>query len=526
MPLPKPAFFQSDKRPQWRSALAGLAVGLRLRFRKNPGFTMATAAGSIGLLLALFLLLSGGLSRFSKSADDEVPEVAGDLGEQGESLADKKLKETKKEVEKDNSTLASLEGNRPHRPSPRREASPPERPRSRDESFLNDHEPSDADSTDSVVSRANDSRSTKLEEEEPAGDPFDTVGMTASRDVKEEEPEEEPISQPLKPITNSASIAGLHGDVEEEDEAETDDSIATAPKDDSRSPLIEEETTEDETEVAVKEEPIAPKVIKPAKNPERLFSDDEPLGGSSEEEPQPASRPTTTTIVKTPVKSSPPVPPIGDADDGSFVPPQSKPEESGSSTTSPQSKSGWKYSTTKPQVPPRESTGRSQAVETAVYAAPESTPATAAPKRVPDPAPSREIPPVEKKANAPLALTIKAPRNVSPGQAFDIEFTVTNTSRETVRGVILSVLLPAGLSHDLGPELEQPIETLTAGQTHRARLRVKATGAGDITPRADVAIKGQPRITSTTTLRVGSTGGSSTSTIPPCACEPDVRYVW
>ncbi|HTI49339.1 MAG TPA: hypothetical protein VL475_00255, partial [Planctomycetaceae bacterium] len=82
MPLPKPAFFQSDRLPRWRSALAGGWIWLRLKFRHNPGFVTAAAAGSVGLVLTAILLLNGrfGIPGASKTAEPEIADDA-ELGE-------------------------------------------------------------------------------------------------------------------------------------------------------------------------------------------------------------------------------------------------------------------------------------------------------------------------------------------------------------------------------------------------------------------------------------------------------------
>jgi hypothetical protein len=510
VPLPKPTFFQTDKRSRWRSALVLMIAGLKLRFRRNPGFVTATAAGSIGLVLALLLLLNGGLKYFSKSGALEEPETpVADLGGEADPF------------EKSDSALAK--DPEPQPASAKRTIVEKERPQSppdRDGAFLSDSEDvDDADSATSVVSRSVVPK-VSTDDVEMGADPFNGDDATTAPVEKEEE-KAEPISVPVAAAPQSTAIAGLHDDAEEEMEA--DDSIL--PQRDVDERLLTQNDADAEPADA-EEAPLPAKASPPAaKHSESLFGDDEPISGSDDEEPSPPiSKPGTTTIVTTPAKASPPVPPATEIDDESFAPPQAKdadpsPEEPAVSGA----KSGWKYSTTKPQKPAAEpAASQSQAVETAVYAAPETKPVVpAAPKAAPAPVPARQ-----EQTELPVSLSIRAPGGVARGGSFDLEFLVTNHGREALHGVNLTVLLPSGLSHDLGPELEQPIEVLAPGQTHRARLTVKATGSGDVTPRADVTIKGKPwwRKT-TTTLRVG-TPAATGSSLPPCACEPGFRYVW
>jgi len=521
VPVQIPAFFQSDRRPKWLAYLTTVAVGLRLRFRRNPGFTMATVAGSAGLVLALILLLNGGMAYFSKSKDvEEIAETGASLGEEAPSPGvDVELAGSSRSPARE-SLLPPLDYRRENKIEP---AKAKGSSRHRDESFLSEEE-SEADEPQvSVVSRSTETKATSpTAASELTEDPFNG---DEPKDLEEEE--DDPPALPATTKPQSTAIAGLYSDSEEKDEADAAEAIDEDRLMAADKPIATPSPPEKPRM------PVESKTSAPVeKKREPLFADDDRLGDSQEEEEStpPQTGRGSTTVVRTPARSSPPVPPVLDNDfRDAFSPPQEKAVESGSPPESSQPRSGWKYSTTKPRKPAsepaNESANEAPMVETAVYAAPETKPVTPEAKPA---APTKPSPAATAKEqhDASLKLAIKAPQNVGVGQTFDLEFTVTNTGPSPIHGALLSVYLPGGLQHSLGPDLEKPIGLLAPGQSYRSRLTVKATGAGDVTPKADVTVKGQEEARSTTTLRVGSTRAAGPAQLPDCACEPVVRYVW
>lgn len=520
VPVQKPAFFQSDRRPKWLTQLTAVAVGLRLRFRRNPGFTMATVAGSAGLVLALILLLNGGMAYFSKSKDvEEIAETGASLGEESPSPdVDVELADSSRSPAGE-SLLPPLDRKRENRIEPAKEKVSSWH---RDESFLSEEE-SEADEPQvSVVSRSTETKATSPKAaSELTEDPFNG---DEQKDLLEEEDEHPAIPATSKPL--SSAISGLHSDSEESDnesaEAIDEDRLMAADE------PIATQSPPEKPRVPLESKTSAPV----EKTREPLFADDDRPGDSQEEEQStpPQTGRGSTTVVRTPARSSPPVPPVVENDFGeTFSPPQEKALEPSSPPASAAPRSGWKYSTTKPRKPASEpateSANESPMVETAVYAAPEAKPATPEAKPAVPVKPAPVATPKEQR-DASLKLAIKAPQNVGVGQTFDLEFTVTNTGPSPIQGALLSVYLPGGLQHSLGPDLEKPIGQLVPGQSYRSRLTVKATGAGDVTPKADVTVKGQAGARSTTTLRVGSTRAAGPARLPDCACEPAARYVW
>src|SRR5262249_36553963 len=79
VPLLKPAFFRLDRLPWWRASLLGAWLRMRLKFHRQPGFIVAAAAGSAGLILTLVLL--AGHVRAPESAPSADADLVPSLGD-------------------------------------------------------------------------------------------------------------------------------------------------------------------------------------------------------------------------------------------------------------------------------------------------------------------------------------------------------------------------------------------------------------------------------------------------------------
>lgn len=513
MPLPRPAFFQSDRLPRWRAALAGGWIRLRLRFQHNPGFMTAAAAGSVGLVLTAILLLNGVLAfPGGKPAEPEVAEIA-ELGEPEETPADH--------------FVAS--------------PVPP-----------------------AVTNAVRDDR-------EPVGVAADRRLNETSGDIIWND--DEPVVPALKSLAASGgnTISQFDRAPADDDPFDANDPPAQSAPADRAKPLLvaneapafadgasqpvelpdlTDESLKLEEEEPASKEPFTGEITEPANEsdadmPPGSFSSDEPPTSDKdqrlEEFDTPTSRPeprdradvvlesdaedeTLPTVPRKPaagMTGQPPKPPrareILPEDDGQFIQPQTEP--------------GWKYSTTDPPparkepapeavVKPAPGTSpgpaaQSRAVETAVYATPN------APASVPKT--GENTPANESGTPDRLSLEIRSPKTISPGELVVLEFVITNHSDSPVKGASLSVSLPPGLAHPLGPDLEQSIKPLAGCQRFRTRLTVKATAAGDASPRAELSLGGKLTTTTTATLRVAAPGDSRP--LDPCACNP-MRPLW
>lgn len=477
VPLTKPAFFQSDRLPRWRSALLGGWIWLRLRRRHNPGFVTAAAAGSIGLLLTLLLLLNGGFGLGGADKNSE-PEVATetDLGAPSDTPPEESRTiagVSRTGFDGDGAGVGGVTGKAMH------------------------SERADDDAGILIGTRggkpANASGRAISKRDRPA---FEDEQLTSQEEPESNAP---PATMPEKAVATRALPPKVE-EKEEEEDAKSEDDRGFLPEDD---PL----TRRDDDKPA-DESPLAR--TKPAVGAIPLLADDnateEPADDPKddvklvEDEPQ-KSQPQATTVVTAAPKSDKLAEDAPIGGDDPFL--------------QPKSRSSWKDSKAKPLPPVKEPIAaeptQSRAVETAVYATtPEPQEAT--------PRPTQARPPAEPST---LALEIRAPKNITPGQTFDLEFVVTNTSRQAVEGASLSVALPPGLVHPQGPDLEQPIVSIAGCQQYRGRMKVKAVGTGELSPRADVSVRGKTGAQSTITLRVGDTSRQvRSSPFDPCACEP------
>lgn len=77
-----------------------------------------------------------------------------------------------------------------------------------------------------------------------------------------------------------------------------------------------------------------------------------------------------------------------------------------------------------------------------------------------------------------LALEVAAPRDVLIGETVVLRMKVTNTGTGVAAGVVLSDVLPPGLAHPAGGELEYEVGDLAPGESRELDLELRAVQAG------------------------------------------------
>ncbi|MFN0056046.1 MAG: hypothetical protein ACKV0T_28200 [Planctomycetales bacterium] len=495
MPATKATFFVTDRWPRWRKALAAAALWWRLRFRRNPGFATAAVAGSIGLALALFLLINSALSWLGASPDFEADETpVASLGDPGETPDSSDGAESLREPvsvsgaalepgaawDGDEDSVAGMgggmgggSGQQRQKPQPVSKikttaAAEPRRHNFDDAIDMDDGDDEDAEdvaplaAVHSPVSPAADPQ---------ADHPFGDQGSAGDEQT---------------PVTVTSILSPASTPTEDDDsDPFPDDPEETAP-------------------VAARQPAASASEAAEAEEPEPAASEQEPLA-------------TTTVVAAQPDEST----------DDSAV------EDEDASFLQPKSKGEWTFSNsaTDRQEEPEESSAE---IAEPADPAPEPTQKKAEPQKpVHAPEPPRTAPPTVRmdkpiaarpSATEGLTLVIQSPTAVAQGEPIDLDFLVTNTSGQGVEHASLSVSLPDGLSHRDGPYLVQEIASLGPGKTHRARLRVTATARGEYSPHAVVEVDDRIGAQAKKTLRVSS-GNRRVIGEPACQCSAPA-YGW
>lgn len=493
MSFSKPVFFQSDRLPRWRSALLVGWAWFRLRFRANPGFITAAVSGTIGLVLALILLLGVGWNRPEKGLPDEHQLAQSDsprLGSGSElPQAPRRAGESSFDLGSDSDVddLNDEPFTEPARASrsirqARPIAKPSPRERVDDEHFLADD---DSQSPESIETGDDDDEI----DTSPAARVTMQLHDDDSLDEREEGRVEESDDEMQVADTKSGRLsfgvgadgkAGVISHIELDEENFDRDSRST------RVPFADvpfaDDPAKEEAQPEQVEQPVAAK-------PAELAEDDEEEADESTlpAKPSPAVvRSRGQTTVSDDVSEEEVA-----ADEQPFAEPKAQP------------KAGWKNTPSRipgaSAEPPGHSVEQSRAVETAVYAAPAEKPQPA-PRKVENSAPVAD-------PLVGVTLTVIGPEAIAAGQKFDLEFLVTNSGRSTLERAILSATLPEGLTHPLGPEVEHTVPSLRPGQTHRVRLNVEATSGGETVTRADIALQG--KVAAKSTVRIHVTGARS-----------------
>jgi uncharacterized repeat protein (TIGR01451 family) len=91
-----------------------------------------------------------------------------------------------------------------------------------------------------------------------------------------------------------------------------------------------------------------------------------------------------------------------------------------------------------------------------------------------------------------LAMRISSPETAPVGEAVSVVIEIANTGGAVAEGVVLQTLLPAGLSHPGGSDLETEVGTVEPGETKRITLTVTPTRAGEFRHRVRVLLHGEP----------------------------------
>jgi uncharacterized repeat protein (TIGR01451 family) len=90
-----------------------------------------------------------------------------------------------------------------------------------------------------------------------------------------------------------------------------------------------------------------------------------------------------------------------------------------------------------------------------------------------------------------LAMRISAPDTAQAGEVTTIGITIENKGSAAADGVVLQTVLPAGLSHPGGSDLETDVGTVQPGESKRITLAVTPTNAGVFRHRVRLMCNGQ-----------------------------------
>jgi uncharacterized repeat protein (TIGR01451 family) len=93
-----------------------------------------------------------------------------------------------------------------------------------------------------------------------------------------------------------------------------------------------------------------------------------------------------------------------------------------------------------------------------------------------------------------LTLAIKGPTSGAVGDAVSMQIALANRGTGAAREVRLQTLLPPGLSHPAGNDLENTLGTLAAGESRNLLLSVTLTQAGDVRTRIRLCAQGLPPV--------------------------------
>lgn len=394
--------------------MAGFWPWIKLRWQKNPGFVAAAAAGSVGLVLTILLVLQGGI-QFLDSAPsrDETPDLSlsADLGEPGKVVPDPEL--------------AGIfeEPSTPVRSSSRR-GDP-------------DAEPGSELEEDSALFPPQKKFAANPAPKSKAGKKTHPLEMNADED----EIDDTPVSnkRPAPKLPDDDPFAG-------DDDAPP--KVARQPAKVDDDPELEMEEADDSLELAAKPSD---------KNPAKLKSN---IGAAIQEEATDETEPDDSADKATEIAV-----------------PAEKPK--------PPTPAGWKNQPSKApsaSEPPSAIARQSRAVETVIYAAPNATGSTSEPSSK-----------AQAGATAPqqLLIEIAGPQSAGVGQPCNFEIRVKNTGRISAQNLILTVELPAQLTHELGPSIEQQVEEMRPGQTYRALVRTRTKSAGKVALSASIAAAGR-----------------------------------
>ncbi len=483
---------RTDKDPQPRRSLPEQLMNfwplVKHQWRKNPGFVAATAAGSLGLLLTLAIVIQGGIELLDgPPADDQLTnDVAADLGEP------------------DDSTDGSLTGLFD-------ESSAAERSPGR---LNGNEEPEDDGNTEPPTRRVAaadrysnieniDERERSRRPRSRTRDPFDDRSPDDAHDMELDD-QDEVIAAKKKVLPPTAPLKKPNPLAEAEGSDDADDAMTA-----SESPARSQDDTnpfDDETEAPSRK----------IRQPVDVVDADEP----DEEPVVVAAQPTKSKAVLSPATNGPDLESEGPVDDGFKEDEDPAEPENPVAAGKETPPSGWHNQPSKPLPPaatPESQARQSRAVETTIYAAPENNAGNDAGKKVgkkaenkSEPSPGGKTSPAPRQPeNSWLALEIAGPRAAVAGEKCSFEIRLRNTGSATARQLTLSVELPDGLVHEVAQSIEQHIDALPPGQTYRALVRVQAQSSGKATLSADVATGGRVATQLSTAVVVAASPGAA-----------------
>ncbi|MBX3438572.1 MAG: DUF11 domain-containing protein [Planctomycetaceae bacterium] len=93
-----------------------------------------------------------------------------------------------------------------------------------------------------------------------------------------------------------------------------------------------------------------------------------------------------------------------------------------------------------------------------------------------------------------LRLTIQGPEELSLGERAPYRFTLSNTGAAEATGVYIRNIIPAGLEHPRGDDLEYDIGTLRSGESKDVELTLVAVSPGEFPNRAILAADGDVEV--------------------------------
>ncbi len=105
-----------------------------------------------------------------------------------------------------------------------------------------------------------------------------------------------------------------------------------------------------------------------------------------------------------------------------------------------------------------------------------------------------------------LHFTVSAPEQVKLGESLVLKFKLTNSGTADATGVIVRNVIPNGLKHANGNDLEYEIGTVPAGKSQEMQLVLTAAEVGDVVNRAAVTADGGVSSEVQTALKVIGAG--------------------
>src|SRR5690606_30122464 len=93
-------------------------------------------------------------------------------------------------------------------------------------------------------------------------------------------------------------------------------------------------------------------------------------------------------------------------------------------------------------------------------------------------------------SDAAVSMKIDGPKEAQVGEVVSFQFTIRNDSRQTLTGLTLRDVIPEGLHHPAGSDLENPLGELPPGTQLVETLEMKVTQPGTLVNRAILTANG------------------------------------